>query len=120
MSVATVRAAIAAALSTVSGVTVHAYPSPNLSGTGTGWMVVRGGTTASYGGQLDIEFGAVVLLGQDDAQAEVCLDTWVGDLITAWDSAMPTADLSAEASTVAVPGGTALMLALILTGTVEV
>lgn len=69
MSIASVRADIAAALSAIGGVNVRAYPVASI-GYGDGWVSIASVTTGEFLGSDDVAFEVHIGLGVDQAAAE--------------------------------------------------
>jgi len=101
MSLAITRSAIAAALSTLTGVTGTEYR-PNLIGEGAAWPQVARFDRAD-GGAYQITWSVFIALGADERSASAFMDTLVPGLIDALDDEMFIDSM--EPVTIQVSGG---------------
>lgn len=121
-TIAQARTALAAALSTVDGVTATARPAPGITPvTGDGWVEVGQVEPVDYTGCL-AQMRCVVILGADQALADESYETDVLDLIDAVTSAdIPTTGIRAEFASISVGQAvSALLYAALITVSVEV
>lgn len=118
MSLAEARAAVAAALSTVSGLTVRTRPvaTPKV---GDGWVVVTRLAPAAFTA-CAATFTAVVILGADEAAAEGLLETYGVACIDAVTSRLQAADVSLEAQVLLAGTTSTPLYAIAVTLTLEV
>jgi hypothetical protein len=112
------RSDIAAALSTVSGVSVRTRPVTTPKA-GDGWVVVTRLRPSRFAG-CAATFTALVVLGADELQAETLLEQYAVPLLDAATETIPCGDVSLEAQTVVVGATAAPLYALALTMTIEV
>ncbi len=114
------RAAIATALSTVSGVDVRARPWKGVGKAGDGWVTITRLVPADFSSCYAI-FAAVVILSSDEVKAEAALEdqaTALIDAVTASD--LDPTDVELEPSVLTVGQASSPLYAAVLTITLEV
>lgn len=115
------RTALAAALSTVAGVTVHsrgAVPDPRH---GDGWVTVGPATDGQMWRSADVKLSAIVVVGPDEATAEQAIDDLTIPLLLASDlDDVPTSDRTVQPQLVTVGTNAAPLYALIVSVSVQI
>ena len=120
MNLAAARAAVAAALNTVTGLDVRARPPLPAPVTGDGWVVVTRVVPATFTASL-ATLTAVICLGTDRTNAETHLDAYAVQVIDAATSSdLGVTDVSVEPVTLIVGQNSTEMNALALSLSLEV
>ena len=121
MDLASARTALAAALSTVSGVTVTARPGRVTSNARDGWVTLSKLAPSAFFDRQSATLSAVVVLGADEVMAEELLDTLAPALLdAAVTSVLAPADVFLNPQMLVTGTTSAPLYALVLTLTIEV
>jgi hypothetical protein len=118
-SLGTARAAVATALSTVSGFTVAARPSRSAPRAGDGWVTVTRIAPSTFT-QSAVTMTAVIILGQDETLAETSLETSATALIDALTDSLNVTDVFMEPQQIILDTNGSPLYVLALTFTMEV
>jgi hypothetical protein len=120
VNLSSARQGLAAALSTVTGVTVRARPSKAAPKAGDGWVAVQRLAPADFSSCM-VTLAAVVVLASDQVKAEETLDTIGVALIDAvTESSIYPADVFLEPETLAVGQTAAPLYAAVVTASMLV
>ncbi len=126
MTLAEPRAALAAVLSSVTGVeTVEAQSGKHLLRSGYGWVNVGPTTPSRFGGVCNVTLTAVIVLGSDKSQADESLNTLSVACVNAVTTAETFGAFNASADPQELPitlpnGGEGTLYVLAVTITTEV